>query len=88
MNRKAHYPEPYKVKCEDDYTLGDIYDGDEYRDVDDIYYDYDRGDRWWLSISLLGRADPAIKRTVGAAEDSDVFCINGEVRSFTHFVRI
>lgn len=75
---RAAYPEPDGVRAEEDYTLGDIFDGEEYKGKVELTYEYDMGDGWMHLIYFLGRMDPLVKRTVGVPEDVEVFCLNGE----------
>lgn len=69
--------EPDGVRAEEDYKLGDIFDGEEYKGKVELTYEYDMGDGWMHLIYFLGRMDPLVKRTVGVPEDVEVCFLNG-----------
>ena len=72
------YPEPEKMKKESDYTLSAVLEGPEFKGQSEIIYEYDHGDSWNHSITLMGRADPMLKKALGAPDEFRVLCIAGE----------
>jgi len=49
------YSNPERIKKDSNYTLADIYDGEEYRGKIEVFYEYDHGDNWDHDITFLGR---------------------------------
>lgn len=77
---KDAFPEPEKIKKVSDYTLADIYDGEQYRGKVEVSYEYDHGDSWEHQIVFLGHADPTLRQAMGIPDEMEVVCLGGEVR--------
>lgn len=43
-----------------------------------LEYEYDHGDSWTHQITLLGRADPSLHRTMGGPSAPSILCLGGE----------
>jgi hypothetical protein len=71
-------PDPEKIKKESDYTLADIYNGEEYKGKVKVSYEYDHGDSWDHAIALLGRADPIMRRQMNIPDELQAVCLGGE----------
>jgi hypothetical protein len=76
---KDLYPQPEKCRKTTDYTLADIFDGDEYKGKVDVSYEYDHGDSWDHEILFLGRADPSLRKALKIPDEVKAFCFAGEV---------
>jgi hypothetical protein len=75
----SSYPEPERVKSETQYTLADIYDGEEYKGKVEVSYEYDHGDGWDHQITLLGRADLSLRKVMHVPDEYADVCLGGEV---------
>lgn len=75
---KDAFPEPEKIKKVSDYTLADIYDGEQYRGKVEVSYEYDHGDSWEHQIVFLGHADPTLRQAMGIPDEMEVVCLGGE----------
>ncbi|KAF2140930.1 uncharacterized protein K452DRAFT_42930 [Aplosporella prunicola CBS 121167] len=72
-------PHRFPVKKASDYTLRDIYEGEEFnKDKIEVQYEYDMGDGWRHHIVFLGRADPSLRRVMGIPPEVKVMCLGGE----------
>jgi hypothetical protein len=69
--------DPGRYRLEQDYTLADILEHPEYKGKIDLTYEYDHGDSWGHDITVLGRADPALRGAMGGIPQK-VYCIAGE----------
>ncbi|KAL6720711.1 hypothetical protein ACLMJK_002636 [Lecanora helva] len=67
----------YKIEIESEYTLADIYEKPEWKNRVSIGYEYDLGDGWMHTFSLLGRATPGTNAQLGAPNDIRVICLDG-----------
>jgi len=76
---KDAYPDANKIKKTSDYTLADIYDGEEYKGKVEVSYEYDHGDSWDHQIAFLGRADPSMRKSMHIPDDMEAICLGGEV---------
>ena len=70
-------PDPERYKLETDYTLADILEHPEYKGRTDLSYEYDHGDSWEHDVTVLGRADPALRNALGGVPHK-AFCVAGE----------
>jgi hypothetical protein len=70
-------PDPERYKLEKDYTLADVLEHPEYKGKTYLSYEYDHGDSWEHDITVLGRADPALRNELGGIKQK-AFCVAGE----------
>lgn len=75
---KEFFSHPERIKKDTEYTLGDIYDGEEYKGKAAVTYEYDHGDSWVHTIVFLGRADPVLRMQMNIPADMQAVCIGGE----------
>lgn len=77
-NDKEFFPDPDQIHKDTEYTLGDIYDSEEYKGKVSVSYEYDHGDSWEHAIIFLGRADPILRTQMNIPADMQAVCIGGE----------
>ena len=76
---KEAYPEPERIKKTSDFTLMEIYEGEEYGGKTEVSYEYDHGDGWDHSIRFLGREDGNLRKALHIPAGMEVVCLGGEV---------
>jgi hypothetical protein len=73
-----------KMQLVTDYTLGDIYNSEQYRDKIEMLYEYDMGDGWEHEILFLGKESAALRMAIAGPEAAAqrvgrAVCLGGEV---------
>ena len=70
--------DPIQNKEEKVFTLSDLYESDKSGTNIEIGYEYDFGDDWHHSVTLLGRADSNLRRVLQIPDKFEAFCMAGE----------
>lgn len=73
-----------KMQLVTEYSLRDVFDGEEYRDKIEVLYEYDMGDGWEHEVLFLGKESGRLRMAISGPAvavqgNGRAVCLGGEV---------